>query len=423
MRIRVTKRAVTTMGVRVWLATLLACTTLAASPASAQFPGLPLGSPAPAPGQEGARRAPITVTPSIAITGEFNDNVFQDNRNRRSDFILGITPGISIAIENPIYTLVGSYSFTSEIYADNTELNDAFARQSLRLDGSYRVSPRLTLSLSEAFTMSNDSNLVVTENVSTGRTTSISNTLSPALAYQIDPRTQLRLRGSWTAVRYDSSTAFDSDTYAADVFVDYAFTPRLTGSAGYQVAYFAIEGDTDATTHTPRLGVSYRFTPALTGSLSAGPTILVPESGDTEVFPAITAALQQRFSWGSATVQYDQAIGTAGGLGGPTEDQSLGATVQVDRLVRGLVVQFVPRYTRTRGTGNDSIDVDTVSLTLQARYEITRWMAAIAGYTFYLQRSGNTAVVTPAGTVTTANDVDQNRVFVGLQFGYPITFD
>jgi hypothetical protein len=318
---------------------------------------------------------------------------------------------------------VGSYSFTSEIYADNTELNDAFARQSLRLDGSYRVSPRLTLSLSEAFTMSNDSNLVVTENVSTGRTTSISNTLSPALAYQIDPRTQLRLRGSWTAVRYDSSTAFDSDTYAADVFVDYAFTPRLTGSAGYQVAYFAIEGDTDATTHTPRLGVSYRFTPALTGSLSAGPTILVPESGDTEVFPAITAALQQRFSWGSATVQYDQAIGTAGGLGGPTEDQSLGATVQVDRLVRGLVVQFVPRYTRTRGTGNDSIDVDTVSLTLQARYEITRWMAAIAGYTFYLQRSGNTAVVTPAGTVTTANDVDQNRVFVGLQFGYPITFD
>jgi hypothetical protein len=31
--------------------------------------------------------------------------------------------------------------------------------------------------------------------------------------------------------------------------------------------------------------------------------------------------------------------------------------------------------------------------------------------------------VTPAGAVITANDVDQNRVFVGLQFGYPITFD
>ena len=89
-------------------------------------------------------------------------------------------------------------------------LNDALARQNLRLDGSYRVTPRLTLSLSETFVMANDSNLVVAENVSTGRTTSMSNILSPALAYQIDPRTTLRLRGTWTLVRYDTGTAIDT---------------------------------------------------------------------------------------------------------------------------------------------------------------------------------------------------------------------
>jgi opacity protein-like surface antigen len=407
----------------VWLATALACASLMAAPAWAQPPSLPLGAPTPPPGTEGPRRAPITVTPFIAITGEYNDNVFQTNANKTSDFILAFTPGVSIAIENPIYSLLGSYSFTAEMYADQDQLNDAFARQNLRLDGSYRVSPRLTLSLSETFTMANDSNLVVAENVSTGRTTSMSNILSPALAYQIDPRTTLRLRGTWTAVRYDSNNAIDTDTYAAEAFVDYAFTPRLTATAGYQFAYFAIEDADDAVTHTPRIGVTYRFTPTLTGSISGGPSILVPENGNTEVFPAITAALQQRFSWGSATVQYDHAIGTAGGLGGPSEAQVFGATVQLDRLVRGLVVQLSPRYTRTRGTTGSSIDVDTFSVTLQGRYEITRWMAAIAGYTFYLQRSGNTAVVTPAGAVITANDVDQNRVFVGLQFGYPITFD
>jgi hypothetical protein len=31
-------------------------------------------------------------------------------------------------------------------------------------------------------------------------------------------------------------------------------------------------------------------------------------------------------------------------------------------------------------------------------------------------------VTTGAGTVA-ANDVDQNRVFFGIQFGYPIVFD
>ena len=407
----------------VCLAGMLTCATVVTTPAWAQFPSIPLGSPVPAAGPEGARRGPLVVTPSISITGEYNDNVFQNNANKTSDFILGFTPAISVSLESPTYSLIGSYSFTAEIYADQDQLNDAFARQSLRLDGTYRATPRLTLFLSETLTISNDSNLVVAENVSTGRESAFSNVLSPAVAYQLDPRTTLRGRGTWTAVRFDSANAIDSDTYAVEGFVDYAFTPRLTASAGYQFAYFAIDQFDDSVTHTPRVGLTYRFSPTLTGTINGGPSILVPENGDTEVFPAITAALQQRFTWGSATVQYDHAIGTAGGLGGASENQALGATVQVDRLLRGLVVQFVPRYTRTTSTGGNNIDVDAFTLTLQGRYEITRWMAAIAGYTYYMQRAGSTAVVTPAGTVVSAGDVDQNRVFVGLQFGYPITFD
>jgi len=393
------------------------------APAWAQAPPLPLGSPVPVPtAPEGPRRGPITVTPTISVTGEWNDNVFQNNANKVSDFILGVTPGISVAIESPIYRLIGSYSFTSEFYADQDQLNEAFAQHNLRLDASYRVTPLLTLFLSDTFTVANNSNLVAVENVSTGRTQSTSNTLSPGLSYQLAPRDALRLRGTWTTQSYDTAGALDSDTYALEGFWDHAYTPRLTVSGGYQFAYFDVEGQPGVHTHTPRLGVSYRITPTLTGSLSGGPTFQVPETGDVEVFPAITAALQQRFAWGSATAQYDHAVGTAGGLGGTTENQSLGGTVQVDRLMRGLVLQFVPRYTHTTSTIGQNVDVDTFSITLQARYEITRWMAAIAGYTHYMQRSGGSAVTTAAGTIA-ANDVDQNRVFVGLQFGYPISFD
>ena len=355
------------------------------------------------------------------MTGEYNDNIFQNNANKVSDFILGITPGISVAVESPIYRLIGSYSFTAEMYADQDQLNDAMAQQNLRLDGSYRVTPLLTLFLSDSLTIANNSNTVVAENVSTGRTSSFSNTLSPALSYLINPRTTLRLRGTWTTQHYDAEGALDSNTYAAESFVDYTFTSRLTGTAGYQFAYFDVDESPGASTHTPRVGVSYRFTPTITGSVSGGPTIQVPEDGDVGVFPALTAAVQSRYPWGSATVQYDHAVGTAGGLGGTTENQSLGATIQVDRLVRGLILQAVPRYTRITSTIGENVEVNSVSLTLQGRYEITRWMAAIAGYTFFLQRS-NSTVTTAAGTVA-ASDVDQNRVFVGLQFGYPITFD
>jgi hypothetical protein len=381
-------------------------------------PGTPLLPTLP---EAAARRAPITVTPSISVLGEYNDNIFQNNDNKVSDFILAFVPGITVAIENPIYRLIGSYSFTAELYADQTQLNEAFARQNFRLDGTYRATPLLTLSLSESLLVARDSNTVAEENVSTGRTRSTSNTLSPAVAYQFDPLTTLRFRASWTALRYDDDLAVDSDTYAVEGFVDRAFTPRLTGSAGYQFAYFDVDGQPGITTHTPRAGVTYRFTPTLTGQISGGPTIQVPEDGETEVFPAITASLQQRFSWGAASVQYDRAVGTSGGLGGTTENQSLGAVVQIDRLVRGLIVQIAPRYTRTTSTTGNNIEVDSLSLTLQARYEFTRFVSAIAGYTYYRQRSDSTS--TSVGGTVASNDVDQNRVFVGLQFGYPITFD
>jgi hypothetical protein len=412
---------VTRPGVRaVWLAVV--AVLLLALPAWGQLT-LPPGSPLLPPAPDGtARRAPITITPSLTITGEYNDNVFQDNSNKVSDFILGISPGIAVAVESPIYRLIGSYSFTSEIYAKETELNDAFARHNLFVDGTYRLTPLLTLTLTESLIVSNTPNSVAVESVSTGRTRSLSNILSPGVAYQLNPRTTLRSRGTWTMLRYDTDDAFDSDTYAAEAFVDYVLLPpRLTASAGYQFAYFDVDQQPWITTHTPRIGVTYRFTENLTGALSGGPTIQVPEEGDTEVFPAVTAALQQRFSWGSAALQYDRGIGTSGGLGGTTENQSLGAVVQVDRLVRGLIVQAVPRWSRSTSTLDDSVEVDAFTLTLQARYEFTRYIAGIAGYTFFLQRSNS--VVATAGGTAVAGDIDQHRVFIGVQFGYPITID
>ena len=398
---------------------LVALLCLSASPAAAQL-SLPPGTPGLPPSGDQPRRGPVTITPTLSISGEYNDNVFQDNNNRVDDFIIAFTPGISVAVESPTYRLLGSYSFTSEIYADQTQLNDAFARHDLRIDGEYRATPRLTLSLSEAFTVSNYPNSVTVEAVSTGRTRSTSNVLSPGVAYQVTPRTALRSRFTWTLLRYDTAASLNSDTYAAEWFADYAFTPRLTGSAGYQFAYFDVSDFAGSSSHTPRVGLTYRFTPTLTASLSAGPSIVATDD-DSTVTPAITAAIQAQFSWGAISAQYDRAVGTAGGLGGTTDNQAVAAIIQVDRLVRGLVVQFSPRYTHSESTFGNAIDVDTFSLTLQARYEIRRWIALFGGYTYYLQRSSST-VTTSAGTVT-ATDVDQNRVFFGVQLGYPFRFD
>jgi len=408
---------------------LIACAGLclvavvAATPAAAQFP-LPLPGQAPAldPQElQQPRRVPFTLTPSITITEEFNDNIFLDNDRREWDFITGFTPGLALTFEDATRRLSLAYSFTAELFARESDESHAFDRQSFVGDALWRVNPRLTLTLADTFAFSTDTNLVATEAVSTGRDRSWSNTLGGGAAWQFDRLTALRGGLGWTVERFESSEAQDSDVYRADLMLDRRLSPRLTGSAGYQFAYFDIDREERTTVHTPRIGVAWEATPTVTLSLTGGPSIEIKEDSSTRVTPAVTAGYRQRLGIGAWGLTYDRAIGTAGGLGGTTDNQFIAAFLDVTTLAKGLTVQLSPRYSIVESPRDDSIDVRSFTLGVQAAYRITPVVALVAGYQFFRQRSDST-IVTTAGTGLAA-DADQNRVFVGIQFGYPIRFD
>jgi len=76
---------------------------------------------------------------------------------------------------------------------------------------------------------------------------------------------------------------------------------------------------------------------------------------------------------------------------------------------------------KIRSADNRDIDISSITLPLQVTYRLTAWMAAVARYQFYQQRTAH-EIRDTAGNLFAA-DADQNRLFVGLQFGYPITFD
>jgi hypothetical protein len=394
-----------------------------AAPAAAQFPLLQQpGQPRITDPQEleEPRRAPFTITPSIAITGEYNDNIFLDNRIRESDFIIGFTPGIAIAVERPTYRLATGYNFTAEIFTTETQESHAFDRQNFWLDGEWRVDPNLTLSLTDTLLVSTDTNLISTETVSTGRDRALSNTLSAGAAWRLAPLWTVRGGGSWTVERYQSDDLLSSDVYRVGASLERRLTPRIAGDIGYEFAYFDIEDEPTSTTHTPRIGVSWQATPTLSLLLRAGPSVEIKED-DTRVTPAVTAAYRHRVPFGRVGLSYDKYIGTAGGLGGTTDNQVLSGFVEVTTLLRGLTVRLLPRYTIVESPDSDRIDVRAFTAAVQATYRLTDWLSLIAGYQFYRQRSDSTAV-TRIGTPI-ATDADQNRVMFGIQVAYPIRFD
>src|SRR5262249_13154273 len=199
---------------------------------------------------------------------------------------------------------------------------------------------------------------------------------------------------------------------------DHRLTQRLTGGLTLDVAYIDVEHERPVWTYTPAVSLAYDITRTLRGYVNIGPTIAT-QNGKTTVAsePSIGAGLQQTFKFGSLSVGYDRAV-TAETIGGVSDRQAAFGSVQVLTLLRGLTVDFTPRYTivDTNFTNNQSTTrrsdtVKTLTLTLNATYQIARNISVIGSYTFYRQSSDR-------GTV---DDADQNTVYLGLQYAFPIT--
>ncbi len=362
-------------------------------------------------------RGPFVIIPTLTLAEEYNDNVFLNNNRRKSDYITHASPGLRVVMESPGYRLSAGYFATAEKYLHQEQLDSLFHTQGFFIDGTYQVTPLVSLSLNDTLVASDFTNTASPEGIATGRTRSVGNTLTPGVAWQLSPRTSVQFLGSYTLQRFNSNNAHDSDVYRLSANLNHDLSPRLRGTVGYQVSYLDIEGQAGTTSQSPRAGLTYQFTPALTGSVSAGPTFTT--GSENQVSGAGTVSLTQRLAFGSASLSYDRSIAVAGGLGGPTENQSIAGAVRVTTLAQGLALDLAPTYTISKSIGRENIDVKALRVVLRAAYQVTPWLGLLASYNFFQQHTETT--VTASGL--TVNDVDQNRVFLGLQFGFPIRRD
>ena len=266
-----------------------------------------------------AARGPLTLTPSISVSEEYNDNIFSDNRNRESDFITTFSPALTLLINRPAFQLRAGYSFGADIYARESQFNKAFNRQNFVVDGFYNASSVLTLSVSESFAYTRDTSLTTQQGFSTGRQESWSNTFTPGMTWQMTSLNSLRLSASYSALRFiGEGTGRDSDTYGFLSTLTHTFTPRFSGLLGYGFTYLDPDGEDTSKTHTPSIGLTYLLTSTLTASVSGGPAI-TEVGNETIISPAGTVSLVQLLSFGSVALQYTRGVSVAGGFGGTTD--------------------------------------------------------------------------------------------------------
>jgi hypothetical protein len=358
----------------------------------------------------------MTLTPSLTLGGEYNDNLDLESSDKNSDWIGRIIPGLTVAMLRPDYEISGGYNLGVNFYAENSDRNGVDSQQ-LYLDALYRISPRVSFTLSERFVYNIESNVVSSSGLSVGRRDSYANTVGANLAFLATPRTTLNVFGSYSLLRYEDisgTDAQDSDTYRGGAGVAYLFTPRFTGRLDFAVGYLNPEDDPSVVTYTALAGGTYQFTRTLTASVNGGATVTVGqlESGgqdETTVTPSGSANIEQTFTYGSVGLGYAHAITSE--ATGVSETQTAFATLRLATRRRDLQFQVTPSYAHTnRPDGGD--DNDTFNLSLGVIYQFARNFALTGGYNFYRQQGGGGL-----------GDVTQNRVFLGLQYVYPINID
>jgi hypothetical protein len=107
----------------------------------------------------------------------------------------------------------------------------------------------------------------------------------------------------------------------------------------------------------------------------------------------------------------------AGGFGGTNDVKTISGTLAMTNWARGLIVLLNPSYSIAQSVSDrqaQQVDVNAFTLTVGAVYPLGRYASIFGGYTFFWQRTGASS--------TTSDDVNQNRVRFGLQFGYPFNF-
>jgi hypothetical protein len=347
-------------------------------------------------------QAGFYITPSLRLSEEFDDNVFVTSSGQRSDLITRFTPGVELGYRSEPFTLLARSYFDSEIYVDNSQLDDAAARKFASLELKYLPYRLLTLSLDVGYTdTTTPTGLTGAAGLQLARSHATELVAIPVAAYQLTPLDLLKLR-YWFA----RDTVEGEPTlyvHRIEPSVSHQFTSLDTGLLSYRASIFQTEGLRTVSSHAPTVGWIRQLTPVTSITVQAGPRFI----DDGSVEPEVHARLEHAFKVARVALDYQRTDGIRLGTSGPIEVETIAGSVEMEPL-KLLTVKVGPSYTRTfGGVLEPTPTIRVYSLGMSAAYPITSWLTARASYSFaYQDQSGP--------------DIHRNLVTISLDAAYPI---
>jgi hypothetical protein len=290
------------------------------------------------------------VTPSVAVSTTYDDNIYLTDAGREADFITALSPAIDMSLSSVKSILNIEYSPTWVWYGKNDQHNTV--RQSASAAFSRNITERLAFDIADSYTKSEEpvETLEDIERFRTGRSTYQRNRGSASVAYQFGRENSLALGYVNSLVENEDPTLDDGLIQTPRCSIDYwmnnknglgfdyrftkaifwrdeappsgddyeghgaaltyirRFTPHTRGSIRYDYTARDFEGLTeDYAIHEETLGFAHSFSPNLSFSLQGGYFTQINKLTENTTGYTYNASVLKRFERGTVS---------AGGRGG-----------------------------------------------------------------------------------------------------------
>jgi hypothetical protein len=288
----------------------------------------------------------IELIPSVSVGELFDDNIYLDSTNEKSDYITEVSPGLNLKVLSEHSRLELAYAPTFVWYADEDENNTV--RHLGNVTYGQELSQHWRLDLTERYLRSEEP-LETTEEIEGVRTTR--NTYeriigSASLGYLFGPenvftfgyrhsllenddvtlddgmisrpfanvtywfnvKNGLELDYEYTAASFSRDDAlFAGDGYngnAAGIRYIHRFTPHTSGSIGYDYTTRDFDGLTeDYNIHEGVIGFEHAFSPDFSMSLEGGYFLVRNDYSDDQDGIVYNASLVKKFERGSIKIE------------------------------------------------------------------------------------------------------------------------
>lgn len=360
--------------------------------------------------------AETTLTPSIGIMGEYNDNIDFSHGNERDDFLSTISPGIALDYKTERTALGAMARFDVRNYLDYTEENTV--NQNYSLNASHKLYEKLSVRANGRYTRDETTDTYLQE---TGLVTEKSKVhrygAGAGLSYNLNEVSDVDLDYAYSKADYDREDKVDTATDSVTLAYRYAFFDRrdiVTVSPRYY-RYDSDESTTDS--YGVSLGLAHRLRETLVINAALG-----VRYSDTEYHRRDTT--DDYWDWTadiSATQTWETASASIG-YGRNLYYNDEGNPVTVNRFYARANKNFTDRFgvslngilyfTKSEGDF-DNEDARYYEITPSLYYNITLDHRLEVGYSYANDYDK---------TLEDNQKAERNRVWVLLTFNFPRTW-